>query len=437
MNIGAMPFVVSQSKPIAQNGPGKLASQSMHPEMPGKFGDVFSKIVASNEDSTMIVDVDNPANIEEIVQLLETNSLEDVLDLLNISHDEGLLMITIGDEGKVIPFDELLNSDELLSLLNLDLEQLNTIVQELLGEEVVIENIWDFIQLANEEPKFMAQITSILEGKEKGAPKEAAQLLQLLKITQLVGEQTDLKFNQPEQINGLKELLQSIAKTFTKEVTTTSGKVSIEGFQQVVEKTVETKVNINVNSKVEGKAETIVETKSVTKVDTTTTATNPNIQQSLSTPKTITVTLPNSNSTAQSEALARQIEAIISRSQMSNTQGTMKILLKLYPENLGSIRIELVQKDGMISARLLASTAIGKELLDSQIHQLKQAFVQQNIQLDRIDIQQSLQESSLRDQNLFNNMFKGEDNQDEEQESDEQQENEKLSFKDYLIDEEV
>lgn len=437
MNIGAMPFVVSQSKPIAQNGPGKLASQSMHPEMPGKFGDVFSKIVASNEDSTMIVDVDNPANIEEIVQLLETNSLEDVLDLLNISHDEGLLMITIGDEGKVIPFDELLNSDELLSLLNLDLEQLNTIVQELLGEEVVIENIWDFIQLANEEPKFMAQITSILEGKEKGSPKEAAQLLQLLKITQLVGEQTDLKFNQPEQINGLKELLQSIAKTFTKEVTTTSGKVSIEGFQQVVEKTVETKVNINVNSKVEGKAETIVETKSVTKVDTTTTATNPNIQQSLSTPKTITVTLPNSNSTAQSEALARQIEAIISRSQMSNTQGTMKILLKLYPENLGSIRIELVQKDGMISARLLASTAIGKELLDSQIHQLKQAFVQQNIQLDRIDIQQSLQESSLRDQNLFNNMFKGEDNQDEEQESDEQQENEKLSFKDYLIDEEV
>lgn len=436
MNIGAMPFVVSQSKPIAQNGPGKLASQSMHPEMPGKFGDVFSKIVASNEDSTMIVDVDNPANIEEIVQLLETNSLEDVLDLLNISHDEGLLMITIGDEGKVIPFDELLNSDELLSLLNLDLEQLNTIVQELLGEEVVIENIWDFIQLANEEPKFMAQITSILEGKEKGSPKEAAQLLQLLKITQLVGEQTDLKFNQPEQINGLKELLQSIAKTFTKEVTTTSGKVSIEGFQQVVEKTVETKVNINVNSKVEGKAETIVETKSVTKVDTTT-ATNPNIQQSLSTPKTITVTLPNSNSTAQSEALARQIEAIISRSQMSNTQGTMKILLKLYPENLGSIRIELVQKDGMISARLLASTAIGKELLDSQIHQLKQAFVQQNIQLDRIDIQQSLQESSLRDQNLFNNMFKGEDNQDEEQESDEQQENEKLSFKDYLIDEEV
>lgn len=437
MNIGAMPFVVSQSKPIAQNGPGKLASQSMHPEMPGKFGDVFSKIVASNEDSTMIVDVDNPANIEEIVQLLETNSLEDVLDLLNISHDEGLLMITIGDEGKVIPFDELLNSDELLSLLNLDLEQLNTIVQELLGEEVVIENIWDFIQLANEEPKFMAQITSILEGKEKGSPKEAAQLLQLLKITQLVGEQTDLKFNQPEQINGLKELLQSIAKTFTKEVTTTSGKVSIEGFQQVMEKTVETKVNINVNSKVEGKAETIVETKSVTKVDTTTTATNPNIQQSLSTPKTITVTLPNSNSTAQSEALARQIEAIISRSQMSNTQGTMKILLKLYPENLGSIRIELVQKDGMISARLLASTAIGKELLDSQIHQLKQAFVQQNIQLDRIDIQQSLQESSLRDQNLFNNMFKGEDNQDEEQESDEQQENEKLSFKDYLIDEEV
>ncbi|MFP3499343.1 flagellar hook-length control protein FliK, partial [Pseudomonas sp. SIMBA_059] len=80
--------------------------------------------------------------------------------------------------------------------------------------------------------------------------------------------------------------------------------------------------------------------------------------------------------------------------------------MKLYPENLGSIRIEIFQKDGVLSARLLASTSQAKELLDSQVHQLKTAFAQQNIQMDRIDIAQSLQETdrNLRDQSLFGNM---------------------------------
>lgn len=416
MNVGAMPFVVPQSKPIAPTTGGKIANQrtnSIHSEKPGKFGEVFNKMVANNQlASTKNNDSGEVANnIAEVEQLLNAKSVEEVLDLLGISHDEGLLMITVGEEGKIVPIDELINSEELLALLNLDLQQLNEMVQNLLGEDVVIENIWDLIQLANEEPKFMAQIASILQGEENGSPKEATQLLQLLKLAQVVGEQSDLKFNQPEQLSSLKNVLQTMASTVVKEVTTT-GKVSIEGFEKVT-KQVETKV------------------------ETSTTAPNTNVQQTTTT-KTVTVTLPNTNSTAQSEALVKQIEAVLARSQMSNTQGTMKILLKLYPENLGSIRIELMQKDGMISARLLASTAIGKELLDSQVHQLKQAFVQQNIQLDRIDIQQSLQESSLRDQNLFNNMFNGGQNQEEDEKSENQNDDdEKQSFKDYLINEEV
>lgn len=417
MNIGAMPFVVPQSKPIAPTTGSKVSQQqsnSIRSENPGKFGEVFNKIVANNNlaSTSNSESAETSINIAEVEQLLNAKSVEEVLDLLGISHDEGLLMITVGEEGKIVPMDELMNIDDLLTLLNMDLEQLNEMVQNVLDEEIVIENIWDFIHLANEEPKFLAQITSILQGEGNGSPKEATQLLQLLKLAQVVGEQTDLKFNQPEQISTLKNQLLTISHTVVKEVSTSTGKVSIEGFEKVM-KQVETKV------------------------ETTTSAPNTNIQQTTTT-KTVTVTLPNTNSTAQSEALVKQIEALIARSQMSNTQGTMKILLKLNPENLGSIRIELIQRDGMISARLLASTAIGKELLDSQIHQLKQSFVQQNIQLDRIDIQQSLQESSLREQSLFNNMFKGDQNKEEDnKESDDQQDEEKLSFKDYLINEEV
>lgn len=88
------------------------------------------------------------------------------------------------------------------------------------------------------------------------------------------------------------------------------------------------------------------------------------------------------------EQLMRQFENILSKSQFSNVGGTQKLLIKLYPEHLGSLRIELTQKDGGIVAKMLASTQAAKDLLESQVQGLKQAFASQNIQVDKIEISQ-------------------------------------------------
>ncbi len=76
-------------------------------------------------------------------------------------------------------------------------------------------------------------------------------------------------------------------------------------------------------------------------------------------------------------------------------------------------------------------------MLDSQAHQLKQAFAQQNIQVDRLDIAQSLQDADRqqRDQSFFNNFFKQQQDEEQDQKSDD--EDEGMSFSDYLISEEV
>ena len=162
----------------------------------------------------------------------------------------------------------------------------------------------------------------------------------------------------------------------------------------------------------------------------------PNAQGTVT--RTVTVTLPNAERATQAEELVKQIEALINRSALTNKQGTIKLLLKLYPEQLGSIRIEFMQKEGMLTARLLASTAIGKEMLDSQLHQLKQSLVQQNIQLDRIDIQQSLQETDFRDQSLFGNLFKQQSQREDDEKQDEhQEEQDQISFQELLENEEV
>lgn len=88
------------------------------------------------------------------------------------------------------------------------------------------------------------------------------------------------------------------------------------------------------------------------------------------------------------EQLIRQFENILAKSQFSNIGGTQKLMIKLHPEHLGSLRIELIQKDGSMIAKMLTSTQAAKHLLESQLHSLKQAFASQNIQVDKIEISQ-------------------------------------------------
>src|SRR5690606_32496144 len=98
-----------------------------------KFGEVFSKI-ANNQTAKM----ENSETIgQEVQSLLNADSIEEVFELLGIPHDEGLLMISRDEEDKMLSIDELLsNFYDILSLLNLNLQQLNERLQTLTGSEV-------------------------------------------------------------------------------------------------------------------------------------------------------------------------------------------------------------------------------------------------------------------------------------------------------------
>lgn len=408
MNIGVMQLsnvnVTKAAKPVASPSP-----RSTELKQPAKFGQVFNSIV-----SNPTTNIEKTTTASEMVntELLNAQSVEELLDVLGIPHEQGLLMLQVGEEGQAVAVDELMDLNTLLDILNMSQEELNDIVGQLLGEEnVEIFNIWQFVELVNEQaPKVLGELNAALQGEGNITPKEAKSILEFLKLTELAGKQSDLVSNQPEQISQIKDLLNLLNAQTTKTTqTATTTTSNTQGLQQVVTKTETT------------------ETQGLAANTTQQTTT-----------KTITVTLPNTNQSAQSEALAKEIQNVLNRSQMSTTQGTTKLLLKLYPENLGSIRIEIMLKDGMLTARLLASTPLGKELLDGQLHQLRNAFVQSNIQMDRIDIAQSLQETDLkRDQNLFNNLFNRQQPEEEEQTEEEHDDEEQLTFQDYLMNEEV
>ncbi|MBS4177119.1 flagellar hook-length control protein FliK [Lederbergia citrea] len=113
----------------------------------------------------------------------------------------------------------------------------------------------------------------------------------------------------------------------------------------------------------------------------------------------------------------QEFSNILGRSNLTTSMNTTKLLIKLYPEALGMLRIELLQKDGLMTARLMASTSMAKEILDSQLHSLKHAFITQNIQVDKIEVTNSQSEAQK---------YTSQDGHREEQNKDEHQRKENL-----------
>lgn len=396
------------------NAEGKIGSTPKKENL-SNFGSVFGQVLTSSTETTQSSKTTSSNELADLQALLNADSMEEVLDLLGISHDDGLLMLQLGEDGKAVALDEMLHLENILNALGIDEEQLQKIVQQLLGEEKEASDVWELLTLVDAQaPVLQANISTALQGEGQVTPKEASQLLQVLKLAQLVGQKTDLTASQEDLLTTVKSLLTSLqTQVGTLQVTTkTTVTLPLLGFQQVVQQVQVTKQS-DTNSNDMLTPQT-VQTK----------------------PDTFHVTLPTAKP-AQSEALLKEMQAIINRAQISNAQGITRLTIKLYPENLGTVRIELVQNDGVLTARLLASTAHGRELLDSQAHQLKQAFAQQNIQVDRLDIAQSLQDADRqqRDQSFFNNFFKQQQDEEQDQKSDD--EDEAMSFSDYLISEEV
>lgn len=118
-----------------------------------------------------------------------------------------------------------------------------------------------------------------------------------------------------------------------------------------------------------------------------------------------------------SNDLQQQFQAILAKSQFSKTGGLQKLLIKLNPEHLGSLRIELTQRDQTLVAKILTSTNLAKEALESHLNGLKHAFAAQNIQVDRIEIGQ---QASQPDRFLKDNQQNGQ-NMPEQRRQDQQQ----------------
>jgi flagellar hook-length control protein FliK len=86
------------------------------------------------------------------------------------------------------------------------------------------------------------------------------------------------------------------------------------------------------------------------------------------------------------EQFVKDFSSILSKSQFVKGANSNTLIIKLNPEHLGTLKVELVDQNGSITAKMIASSSMAKDMLDSQLSQLKTAFSQQNIRVDKIDI---------------------------------------------------
>lgn len=88
------------------------------------------------------------------------------------------------------------------------------------------------------------------------------------------------------------------------------------------------------------------------------------------------------------EELISKFEKAISQSTfLQGKDGSQQLLLKLAPDSLGTILVELTEIDGEMLVKLTASSQMAKEALEANIKELRHMFAPQNVVIEKQESQ--------------------------------------------------
>lgn len=399
----------------------------------GTFGSVFGSAVAAG--TAVVAPVEQQSTGQ-----VSNDSIQAVLNAQSVEELESALK-ELGGDGVLSSMTNVGSLEELASLLNIEPKQLMESVlsllekaglsQEDLSEVANSTDIWNVLNAIDTvSPQFFTQLSDELAGKGELSKQQAVDLLAVLKTVALVAPKTDLLLKQEQQVFSLQSYLVAAAGQF--EETLNSNSSTKLDMLQLMESKSAARIVIQTNPG-QSQTEDGVSNKSAESTQQVSANTT-----SVAVPKgEFTITeAENRNNAARNEALVREMQNVFKRANFGQTGGSNRLLIKLYPEHLGQVRIELLQVNGIMTARILASTALGKEMLDSQLNQLRQAFLQQNLPVERIDVSQTLQDTARNDrEQAFNQQFKNEGQENDTQQ--EQNDEEQLTFQEYMIELEV
>jgi flagellar hook-length control protein FliK len=104
---------------------------------------------------------------------------------------------------------------------------------------------------------------------------------------------------------------------------------------------------------------------------------------------------------------------LMNQLHLVHANGVSEATITLYPQHLGQVDVKLTMQDGVLAAQFTAGTALGKDLLENQLPQLRAALQTQGLQVDKLVVNQSasmssgmFQGHSFQQQSQFNQQSK-------------------------------
>ncbi|MGP9041186.1 flagellar hook-length control protein FliK [Cytobacillus kochii] len=347
---------------------------------------------------------------------------DDLLSLLGVLEWEDLpeewqpfMYIDLRDEPLVVE-----QASQLLNIEEEEMELIFTHIQSLLTNQADISTD---LQKTEARENFLSKLVSAVEGGR--AQTQTTDLItqnkavfQTIKLVQMMNQQTEPSpFNQ-QQLAGL---VKDIVKILENEaVVPIPQSISLKAqetqlrTQQLVNHSPLSMTLINSEQK---QMETEVEIRATISkgiedqnpdIKTVQVPTNP---VAISKNDPLQLHIPQNGKPIPAEQLVKQFENTLSRAKFTTVNGIQKLSIQLTPEHLGTLKIEIVQKDQVMIARIIASTQAAKDAFESSAQTLRQAFHTQNINVDKIEIYQTSLEQKHAEES-FNQREKNQPNQD-------------------------
>lgn len=394
------------------------------------FGSVFGQMMATPKESSGS-QLSGNIDVHYLKDVLQANTLEDLKEALSAlpGFDSTELTETINSLTSAS------SVEEILATLMVEPEQFLDDLKKMFVEAGLPEeefnhqletvDVWTMIGFLEEVG--VALYEKLGETMDKNlTTNEKVSVVSFLKMVEFLAANSDMTVTMEQKLSSFTTMYQLTLEQLQTRLQTTP--ISKQGYLQLLQDKVHVQiVRSNESSSTDnGSSSKQPDTTSQGNVSSTTHA-------SIKTEFSLS---QEPNTSNRSETLMREMQLLLKRSNFGQVGGSTRMLIKLYPEHLGQIRIELHEANGVLSARILASTSLAKGMLDSQLHQLRHAFAQQNLQVDRIDISQSIQDPSRSDrEQSFNEQFRQRQQPSEQQQNNTQED--ETSFEEYLIELEV
>ncbi|MFJ7681011.1 flagellar hook-length control protein FliK [Peribacillus butanolivorans] len=379
---------VSQTVQLKQNQGMKLG-----------FGSVLQSAVGADSGSSLDTESlrlsnEGVSTLKDLLDILKLNSLSD-LEEESVAADP---LVNNQGDVRTLLFQLLKrlsgNNEETLTEFFTAIEEIN-LEQEpedlrLDSQSLLSANVMELYTI-------LKQVASLSEEEWKQLPLEGtANLLKLVKFHDLLSENKDMTQDEATIHKQMKNLLEGISGKLEKWLPNQQQKTNTNlDFSLLLEKgqnkTLETVKSAF--SQLTGSDKLGKDGTNSTGL-TLKTADSSNYQGSgmsflMTKLEQFVLTAAKGGQTVSQEEFVKQFESILSKANFTGANGVNKLLIKLNPEHLGLLRIELIQKDGLMTAKILATSAQAKDMLEKQIHGLKHAFNGQNIQIEKIEVSQA------------------------------------------------